>query len=61
MKKLFTLSFVMVLSLFMGDSPLTAQQLDMDLLKGMEPRNVGPAGMSDRITAIDVTKTKYSI
>ena len=61
MKKLFTLSFVMVLSLFMGDSPLTAQQLDMDLLKGMEPRNVGPAGMSGRITAIDVVESNNDI
>ncbi len=31
-----------------------AQQLDMEKLKAMEPRNIGPAGMSGRITAIDV-------
>ena len=31
-----------------------AQQLDMDKLKAMEPRNIGPAGMSGRVTAIDV-------
>jgi len=29
-------------------------QLNMDLFKGMEPRNIGPAGMSGRVTAIDV-------
>jgi hypothetical protein len=32
---------------------LLAQDLNMELLKGIEPRNVGPAGMSGRITAID--------
>ncbi|MEH6656648.1 WD40/YVTN/BNR-like repeat-containing protein [Leeuwenhoekiella marinoflava] len=31
-----------------------AQKLNLDLLKDMQPRNVGPAGMSGRITAIDV-------
>ena len=31
-----------------------AQQLDMDLLKNLKPRNIGPAGMSGRITSIDV-------
>lgn len=31
-----------------------AQKLDMDLLKGIKPRSIGPAGMSGRVTAIDV-------
>ncbi len=31
-----------------------SQQLDIKKLKGMKPRAVGPAGMSGRITAIDV-------
>ncbi len=31
-----------------------AQNIDMDLLKSMDVRNIGPAGMSGRITAIDV-------
>lgn len=35
---------------------LQAQQLDMEKLKAMEPRNIGPAGMSGRITAIDVIR-----
>jgi len=30
------------------------QKLDMELLKNMKPRNIGPAGMSGRITSIDV-------
>lgn len=32
---------------------LHAQKLDMEKLKGMKPRAIGPAGMSGRITAID--------
>lgn len=35
-------------------SPLFAQKLDMDMLKGMQARNIGPAGMSGRVTSIDV-------
>ncbi len=31
-----------------------AQKLDMDDFKNMAPRNIGPAGMSGRVTAIDV-------
>ena len=38
-----------------------AQKLDMELLKGMEPRNIGPAGMSGRITAIDVVSSNTDI
>ncbi|XWN36260.1 MAG: hypothetical protein ROO71_09890 [Balneola sp.] len=61
MKKLFTISFMLVLTLFIGNPVTTAQQLNMDLLKGMEPRNVGPAGMSGRITAIDVVESNNDI
>jgi photosystem II stability/assembly factor-like uncharacterized protein len=32
----------------------SAQKLDMEKLKGLTPRNIGPAGMSGRVTAIDV-------
>ncbi len=31
-----------------------AQELSMDILKNMKPRNIGPGGMSGRVTAIDV-------
>lgn len=31
-----------------------AQKIDLDLFKNMKPRNIGPAGMSGRVTAIDV-------
>ena len=33
---------------------LSAQELSMDLVKNMAPRNIGPGGMSGRVTAIDV-------
>lgn len=32
----------------------TAQPLDMSLFKNIKPRNIGPAGMSGRVTALDV-------
>ncbi|GAA3614390.1 hypothetical protein GCM10022396_35090 [Flavivirga amylovorans] len=33
----------------------------MDLLKNMQPRNIGPGGMSGRVTAIDVVHTSPDI
>lgn len=33
---------------------LSAQKLSMDIIKDMQPRNIGPGGMSGRVTAIDV-------
>lgn len=38
-----------------------AQQLDMALLKDMAPRNIGPGGMSGRVTAIDVVTASPDI
>ncbi|MBN2730799.1 MAG: hypothetical protein JXR26_00085 [Balneolaceae bacterium] len=38
-----------------------AQKLDMKKFKGMEPRNIGPAGMSGRITSIDVVESNSDI
>ncbi|MFZ5972588.1 MAG: WD40/YVTN/BNR-like repeat-containing protein [Bacteroidota bacterium] len=40
---------------------LQAQKLDMEKLKGMKARAIGPAGMSGRITAIDVVISDPSI
>jgi photosystem II stability/assembly factor-like uncharacterized protein len=42
-------------------SPSFAQKLDMEKLKGMKPRSIGPAGMSGRITAIDVVVSNPDI
>ena len=40
--------------LCLGALGAPAQQLDMEKLKGMKARSIGPAGMSGRVTAIDV-------
>ena len=55
MKKLFSL--VMLLSVTL----LIAQELSMDMLKNMAPRNIGPGGMSGRVTAIDVVHNNPDI
>lgn len=48
MKKL--LSVVMLFA----SITLFAQEFKMDLIQDLKPRNIGPAGMSGRVTAIDV-------
>ncbi len=35
---------------------IRAQEIDMNLFHGLKPRNIGPAGMSGRVTAIAVDK-----
>ena len=40
---------------------INAQQIDMKLLEDMKPRNIGPAGMSGRITAIDVVTSNPQV
>ena len=55
MKKIFTLLFLGVtLTLF-------AQEFSMDLVKNMKPRNIGPGGMSGRVTSIDVVNSNPDI
>lgn len=41
--------------------PLLGQKPDMEKFNGMKPRNIGPGGMSGRITAIDVVVSNPSI
>lgn len=55
MKKLCTLLFLCATSL------LFSQEFSMDILKNMKPRNIGPGGMSGRVTAIDVVETNTAI
>lgn len=38
-----------------------AQKLDMDLMNDLKPRNIGPAGMSGRVTAIDVNLSNTNL
>ena len=49
MKKITTLLLLLFIT-FTGVS----QELDMSIFQDMQPRNIGPAGMSGRVTAIDV-------
>ena len=39
----------------------SSQQIDMQKLKGMQPRNIGPAGMSGRVTSIDAVHKNPNI
>ncbi|WGH76808.1 hypothetical protein P8625_06585 [Tenacibaculum tangerinum] len=38
-----------------------SQEFSMDLVKNMKPRNIGPGGMSGRVTAIDVVTSNPDI
>ena len=40
---------------------VTAQPLDMELLKGMKARSIGPGGMSGRVTAIAVERRNDAV
>lgn len=42
-------------------SPAAAQELDLDKLKAMEARSIGPAGMSGRVTAIEAVHNNPDI
>ena len=54
MKKLALIFFIFTTS-------IQAQQLDMEKLKGIKPRAIGPAGMSGRVTSIDVVNSNPDI
>ena len=51
----------LILSLLLITSLAQAQQLDIEKLKGIIPRAVGPAGMSGRITAVDVINNNPNV
>lgn len=40
---------------------VTAQDFSMDLVQDLKPRNIGPGGMSGRITAIDVVHSQPDV
>ena len=55
MKQIFTILFTIIsFSLF-------SQEFSMDLVKNMTPRNIGPGGMSGRVTSIDVVNSNPDI
>jgi photosystem II stability/assembly factor-like uncharacterized protein len=47
-------SFLALVAVTFLQSSLFAQRLDMEELKGIKARSIGPAGMSGRVTSIDV-------
>ncbi|MGB5942606.1 MAG: hypothetical protein WBG71_06965 [Leeuwenhoekiella sp.] len=49
------------LLLVMATCELLAQQVNLNQLENLKPRNIGPAGMSGRITAIDVVADQPEI
>ena len=51
----------LALIIFLAANSIQAQSIDIDLLKGLKPRSIGPAGMSGRVTAIDVVKNQPEI
>ena len=51
------LLFVLFFTTILGFS----QEFSMDLVKNMKPRNIGPGGMSGRVTAIDVVQNNPDI
>ncbi|TAH18583.1 MAG: hypothetical protein EAZ08_11145 [Cytophagales bacterium] len=53
-KLLFIVFFISTFHLLSFENQVLAQILDMDKLKGMQARSIGPAGMSGRVTAIAV-------
>ncbi|QIE58155.1 hypothetical protein G5B37_00815 [Rasiella rasia] len=55
MKRFFLLAFMCIAA------SLSAQQLTNDILKDLKPRNIGPGGMSGRVTSIDVVTTNPDV
>ncbi|WP_298758661.1 hypothetical protein [uncultured Psychroserpens sp.] len=49
------------LMLFFASLSLFAQDISLDVLKNMEPRNIGPGGMSGRVTTIDAVHNNPDI
>ncbi|WP_417953513.1 VPS10 domain-containing protein [Flagellimonas spongiicola] len=55
MKNLFSLMLLFLTSM------VCAQEFNMEMIQDMKPRNIGPAGMSGRVTAIDVVNDNPDI
>ncbi len=55
MKKTLSILFLLATSV------LFSQEFSMDLVKNMKPRNIGPGGMSGRVTTIDVVASNPDI
>ena len=53
-------NFIFSLALFFIQLTI-AQQVNPKWMKGIAPRNIGPGGMSGRVTAIDVVNNQSDI
>ena len=53
-KRLLASFLPLIVSLLLGTVDAHGQKLDMEKLKGIRARSIGPAGMSGRVTSIDV-------
>ena len=56
MKRFLSLAICLFLSI-----TAHSQKLDLDLVKNLKPRNIGPGGMSGRVTSIDVVESDPTI
>jgi photosystem II stability/assembly factor-like uncharacterized protein len=54
-------SYLLKLFALIITANLTAQNFDLELFKNKTPRNIGPAGMSGRVTSIDVVNSDPDI
>ena len=63
MRKIFllTISFIFSFFLLAQKNPQAGKQLSLEQFKNWKPRNIGPAGMSGRITAIDAVVSNSNI
>ncbi|MCB4798685.1 WD40/YVTN/BNR-like repeat-containing protein [Neotamlana laminarinivorans] len=52
---------ILLLSLIILSQIGFSQEFNMDLVKNLKPRNIGPGGMSGRVTAIDVVNNNPDI
>lgn len=52
---------ILILTMLCASSFLFAQDFKMDLVQDLKPRNIGPGGMSGRVTAIDVVHSNPDI
>lgn len=61
MKNNYLFSLLVSILLLQSSIVVDAQKIDMELFKGLKARSIGPAGMSGRITSIDVVQKNTDI
>lgn len=52
---------LLVFAMLIAGLPLFAQEFKMDLVQDLKPRNIGPGGMSGRVTSIDVVNNNPDV